>query len=134
MASMAGTLTRPVSKKAKSPALTRPAGARVETGCETAPCLDPTGGMFNNARRGANMPRTILRLPAVLKRRGKSRSSHYADVKAGLFVRPVKLGLRARGTPEDEVDALVAATIADKSDDEIRALVVKLEAARKAGK
>ena len=76
------------------------------------------------------MPRTILRLPAVLKRRGKSRSSHYADIKAGLFVRPVKLGLRARGTPEDEVDALVA----DKSDDEIRALFVKLEAARKAGK
>ena len=80
------------------------------------------------------MPHTILRLPAVLTRRGKSRSSHYADVKTGLFVRPVKLGLRARGTPEDEVDTLVAATIAGKSDDEIRALVVKLEAARKAAK
>ena len=80
------------------------------------------------------MPHTILRLPAVLKRRGKSRSSHYADIKAGLFVRPVKLGLRARGTPEEEVDALVAATISDKSDEEIRTLVVKLEAARKAAK
>ena len=80
------------------------------------------------------MPHTILRLPAVLKRRGKSRSSHYADIKAGLFVRPVKLGLRARGTPEDEVDTLVAATISDKSDDEIRTLVVRLEAARKAAK
>ena len=80
------------------------------------------------------MPHTILRLPAVLKRRGKSRSAHYADVQAGLFVRPVKLGLRARGTPEDEVETLVAATISDKSGDEIRALVVKLEAARKAAK
>ena len=78
------------------------------------------------------MPRTILRLPTVLKRRGKSRSAHYADVKAGLFVRPVKLGLRARGTPDDEVESLVAATIAGKSDAEIRALVTKLEAARKA--
>jgi prophage regulatory protein len=76
------------------------------------------------------MPRTILRLPAVLKRRGISRSAHYADVKAGLFVRPVKLGVRARGTPDDEVDILIAATIADKSDDEIRALVIKLQAAR----
>ena len=38
------------------------------------------------------MTHTILRLPAVLKRRGKSRSSHYADIKAGLFVRPVKIG------------------------------------------
>jgi prophage regulatory protein len=80
------------------------------------------------------MTHNILRLPAVLKRRGKSRSAHYADVKAGLFVRPVKLGLRARGTPEDEVDSLVAATIAERSEDEIRALVVKLEAARKAAK
>ena len=80
------------------------------------------------------MPHVILRLPAGLQRRGKSRSAHYADVKAGLFVPPVKLGLRARGTPDDEVDALVAATIADKSDDEIRALVVKLVAARKAPK
>ena len=80
------------------------------------------------------MPHVILRLPAVLQRRGKSRSSHYADVKAGRFVPPVKLSIRARGTPDDEVDALVAATIADKSDDEIRALVVKLVAARKTAK
>lgn len=78
------------------------------------------------------MSRTILRLPAVLKRRGKSRSSHYADIKAGLFVRPVKLGLRARGTPEDEVDLLIAATIAGDSDRAIRALVLRLEAARTA--
>lgn len=80
------------------------------------------------------MTHTILRLPAVLKRRGKSRSAHYADVKTGLFVKPVKLGLRARGTPEDEVDALNAATIAGKTDAEIRALVVKLEVARRTAK
>ena len=80
------------------------------------------------------MTRNILRLPAVLKRRGKSRSAHYADIKAGLFVPPVKLGLRARGTPDDEVDTLVAATIANRSDDEIRALVVKLVSARRAAK
>lgn len=80
------------------------------------------------------MPHTILRLPAVLKRRGKSRSAHYADIQAGLFVKPVALGLRARGTPEDEVEALNAATIAGKSADEIRALVQKLELARKTAK
>lgn len=80
------------------------------------------------------MPRTILRLPVVLKRRGVSRSTQYAEEKSGLFVKPVKLGLRARGTPEDEVDALIDATIAGKSEEEIRALVLKLEAARKAAK
>ena len=78
------------------------------------------------------MPRTILRLPTVLKRRGRSRSAHYADIKAGLFVKPVKLGLRASGTPDDEVDALVAATIAGLPETEIRALVIKLQAARSA--
>ena len=78
------------------------------------------------------MSHTILRLPAVLKRRGRSRSSHYADIKSGLYVKPVQIGSRAVGTPEDEVDALNAARIAGKTDDEIRTLVLKLEAARKA--
>ena len=78
------------------------------------------------------MSHTILRLPAVLQRRGRSRSSHYADIKNGLYVKPVQIGSRAVGTPEVEVDALNAARIAGKSDDEIRALVLKLEAARKA--
>jgi prophage regulatory protein len=40
--------------------------------------------------------------------------------------------LRAVGWPSEEVQALNAARIAGKSDEEIRALVVKLEAARKA--
>ena len=78
------------------------------------------------------MSHTILRLPAVLKRRGRSRSSHYGDINAGLYVKPVQIGARAVGTPENEVDALNAARIAGKTDDEIRALVLKLEAARKA--
>ena len=77
-------------------------------------------------------PITILRIPAVLERRGRSRSSHYADIKAGLFVKPVLIGLRATGTPDYEVDALITARIAGKTDEEIRALVIKLEADRKA--
>lgn len=80
------------------------------------------------------MTHTILRLPAILKRRGRSRSSHYADIKSGLFVKPIQIGARAVGTPEDEVDALNAARIAGKTDEEIRALVLKLEAARKSAK
>ena len=77
------------------------------------------------------MSHTILRLPAVLKRRGRSRSSHYADISAGLYVKPVQIGARAVGTPEYEVHALNAARIAGKTDDEIRSLVLRLEAARK---
>jgi prophage regulatory protein len=74
---------------------------------------------------------TILRLPAVKARFGRSRSSTYADIKSGLFVSPILIGARAVGFPENEVNAIIAARIAGKSDDEIRQLVVKLEAARK---
>jgi len=42
----------------------------------------------------------------------------------------VSLGGRAVGWPSDEIDTLNAARIAGKSDDEIRELVGKLEAAR----
>ena len=75
----------------------------------------------------------ILRLPAVLNARGRSRSSHYLDIKQGLFTRPVPLGARAVGWPEHEVTTLNAARIAGKGDGEIRALVTALAADRKAG-
>ena len=77
------------------------------------------------------MVNTILRLPVVLRERGRSRSAHYLDIQNGLFTRPVAIGLRAVGWPEHEVASLNAARIAGKGDDEIRALVVRLEAARK---
>lgn len=77
------------------------------------------------------MSTTILRLPAVLRERGRSRSAHHLDIQQGLFTRPVRIGLRAVGWPTHEVTALNAARIAGKSDEEIRALVAKLEAARK---
>ena len=75
---------------------------------------------------------TILRLPNVLRKRGRSRSAHYLDIQQGLFTRPVAIGARSVGWPDEEVDILNAARIAGKSDDDIRALVTKLEAARKA--
>ena len=78
------------------------------------------------------MTDTILRLPEVLRTRGRSRSAHYADIQHGLFTRPVLIGLRSVGWPATEVSALNAARIAGKSNNEIRALVMKLEAARKA--
>ena len=78
------------------------------------------------------MTHTILRLPDVLRERGRSRSAHYLDIQQGLFTRPVQIGLRAVGWPEHEVARLNAARIAGKSDEEIRTLVMKLEAARKA--
>jgi len=80
------------------------------------------------------MKRTILRLPAVKSESGLSRSTIYLRVSQGLWTKPVSLGARAVGWPSDEVAAINAARIAGNTDDEIRILVAKLEAARKGGK
>lgn len=77
------------------------------------------------------MVTTILRLPTVLRERGRSRSSHYLDIQQGLFTQPVAIGFRSVGWPASEVAALNAARIAGKSVEEIRALVLKLETDRK---
>ena len=73
------------------------------------------------------MTQTILRLPAVMFHTGLGRSTIYARIADRLWPQPVNLGARAVGWPLYEVDALNAARIAGQSNDEIRALVVKLE-------
>jgi prophage regulatory protein len=74
----------------------------------------------------------ILRLPAVIERIGKTRSPLYADIQAGLFVKPIKLGARAAGWPESEVGHVVDARISGASDEHIRQLVKRLHDKRKA--
>jgi prophage regulatory protein len=78
------------------------------------------------------MIHSILRLPGVKASIGLSRSTLYLRIAQGVFTHPVSLGGRAVGWPAHEVAALNGARIAGKSNSEIRDLVVKLEAARKA--
>ena len=78
-----------------------------------------------------NIP-TILRRGSVESQSGYPRSTLYLRISQGLWTRPVKLGPRAVGWPADEVSALIAARIAGQSDAEIRDLVARLEAARRA--
>ena len=77
------------------------------------------------------MKHRILRMPDVRLESGLSRSTIYLRITQGLWTKPVSLGERAAGWPSEEVTALNAARIAGKTDDEIRGLVKKLEAARK---
>lgn len=72
----------------------------------------------------------ILRLPAVIDRTGRTRSPIYADVLAGLFPRPIKIGPRAAGWPEHEIEQVITARISGADDGAIRKLVAKLHAAR----
>ena len=75
----------------------------------------------------------LLRLNAVLEQTGKTRSPLYADIQSGLFVKPVKLGLRTAGWPESEVSQINSARIAGQSQRAIRDLVERLHEARKIG-
>ncbi len=77
------------------------------------------------------MVNSILRLPEVLRKRGRSRSAHYLDIQNGLFTKPVAIGARAIGWPDDEVTTLNMARIAGKSEGEIRELVAQLQVSRK---
>lgn len=75
--------------------------------------------------------RRILRSKHVLDRRGDAKSTLWEQVNDGTFPPPIKIGCRAVGWVETEVEAVIAARIAGRSDEEIRNLVAKLVAARR---
>ena len=91
---------------------------------------EPTRAPSNELPIAAPSEVYFDRLSSVLEKRGVSRSSHYKDIKDGKFPRPVKLGLRTVGWPQHETNAVNAARLAGKSDEEIRSLVAQLEAIR----
>jgi prophage regulatory protein len=72
----------------------------------------------------------IVRRPDVERQTGYSRSTIYLRISQGLWTKSVQLGPRAVGWPSAEVEAINAARIAGRSDEAIRELVLRLEAAR----
>lgn len=74
---------------------------------------------------------TIDRLPAVRAKCGLSRSAVYQAIARGAWPRPIRLGPRSVGWPASETTAILRARVAGRSDEEIRELVRRLEAARR---
>lgn len=73
----------------------------------------------------------ILRLPEVKRVLGyKADASIYNAARVGLFPTGVAIGQRAKGWPDYEVQAIAAARVAGKSEDQIRELVSCLHANR----
>jgi prophage regulatory protein len=73
----------------------------------------------------------ILRLPAIKGKAGhRSDASVYNAIREGLWTTGVAIGRRAKGWPDYEVDAIINARIAGKSEDQIRELVKVLHAKR----
>jgi prophage regulatory protein len=72
----------------------------------------------------------MLRRPVVEQATGDSRSTIYRKIKHGLFTKPVQIGGERVAWPANEVQALINARIAGKSEEEIKSLVIELHAAR----
>lgn len=74
---------------------------------------------------------SILRMDAVKAETGhRSHASIYNAIRAGLFTKPVPIGERSVGWPDDEVKAINTARIAGQSEAQIKALVTRLHAKR----
>jgi prophage regulatory protein len=58
------------------------------------------------------MGKRLLRLPAVRERTGKSTSDIYEGMSAGTFPKNVRIGERAVGWVEDEIDAFIDMKVA----------------------
>jgi prophage regulatory protein len=73
----------------------------------------------------------IWRITACKSEAGyRSNASIYNLIRDGLWTRPVLIGQRSVGWPDNEVRLLCSARIAGKSDSEIRELVNQLHAKR----
>lgn len=76
------------------------------------------------------MNTSLLRLPAVMSATGLPRSTLYLRIKQNLLPPPVKIGERCAAWPSHEIEAINAARIAGKPDEEIRDLVNELQKRR----
>ena len=74
----------------------------------------------------------FLRPAQLAARRSISQTTVWRNVNRGILPHPVQISVNAVGFPVAEIDALDAAVIAGKTDDELRALVKDLELARAA--
>ena len=83
--------------------------------------------MRNNIAQQIKEALKILRIKQIKAQTGLPNSTVYYHIQQGLFTRPIKLGERMSGWLESEVNAIMAARIAGKSETEIKALVQSLE-------
>ena len=84
--------------------------------------------LFNNSVLPVINP--LYRRPIVEQAMGKSRSTIYREIQKGLFTKPVNIGGDRVAWPANEIQSINQARIAGKSDDDIKLLVIELEAAR----
>ena len=75
----------------------------------------------------------IVKQPSLLKQFSFSKSTLFSQIKQGLMPKPIPLGDRAVGYLQHELDAVLSARIAGKSNEKIKELVNSLVTKRKGG-
>jgi len=74
----------------------------------------------------------LLKMPALSYKRAEPESTIYWRISRGEFVPAIKTGKRSAGFIEAEADEIMRAEAAGASREEIKALVARLIAARRA--
>ena len=59
---------------------------------------------------------SLIRLPEVIKKTGKCRSSIYIEMAAGTFPRSVSIGNKSVAWVDDEITAWIDARIAERNE------------------
>lgn len=68
----------------------------------------------NSNHSGSAAPIVLIRQPEVLRRTALSRATLYEMMAAGRFPKPLKVADRINCWPEAEIDAWIAARIAER--------------------
>ena len=68
----------------------------------------------------------LMRLPRVQETLGMGKATVYDHIKEGLLPPPVNVGPKSSAWPSNEIERVVAARIAGKSDAEVRVIVERM--------
>jgi len=82
--------------------------------------------------RHASLVRTLIPLRPAFQAVGLHTTAGYDQIHRKVFPEPIKDGRRSL-VPSDELEAVIAARIAGRTESEIRALVERMHAQRQAG-
>ncbi len=86
----------------------------------------------NSEQSNVDLDETILRAKDIKQKVGFSTATLYRHINEGIWPKPIRLGGKAVGWFTYEVDALIAAHVAENTKYQIKALVNSLEKLRTA--
>lgn len=101
---------------------------KIKGGSHDLPLMNGRHGVCDMTRKNCM---GILRLPDVMRQLGyRAHASVYNAINDGLFTKPVAIGVRSVGWPEEEVEQIYRARIAGFTTEQLKKLVSNLHSNR----